>query len=102
MAQAQLASKIARVGWLSASIDNPVQAMGHQILLSAFRRLGFTEGHNLILEHRPIRILRGAKPAELPVQLPTKYEMAVNLKTAKALGLAVPLSIWLRTDEVIE
>ena len=48
------------------------------------------------------RILRGAKPAELPVQLPTKYEMAVNLKTAKALGLNVPQSIVLRADEVIE
>jgi putative ABC transport system substrate-binding protein len=48
------------------------------------------------------RILRGAKPAELPVQLQTKYEMAVNLKTAKALGLAVPPSILLRATEVIE
>jgi ABC-type uncharacterized transport system substrate-binding protein len=48
------------------------------------------------------RILRGAKPAELPVQLPTKFEMAVNVKTAKALGLAVTPSILLRATEVID
>ena len=48
------------------------------------------------------RILRGAKPSELPVQLPIKYLMVVNLRTAKALGLTVPPSILLIADEVIE
>jgi putative ABC transport system substrate-binding protein len=91
---------------ISAAARNNVPAVYH---LPTFARDGglLSYGYDLVDGYRRAasyvdRILRGEKPGDLPVQFPTKFEMIVNRKTAKALGLAVPLSILVRADERIE
>jgi putative ABC transport system substrate-binding protein len=91
---------------ISAAARNNVPAV---YFLSTFARDGglLSYGIDQVDSWRRVasyvdRILRGAKPGDLPVQLPTKFEMVVNLKAAKALGLTVPQSILLRADEVIQ
>jgi putative ABC transport system substrate-binding protein len=91
---------------ISAAARNNVPAV---YTLSFFARDGglLSYGPDLVDNFRRAatyvdRILRGERPGDLPVQFPTKFEMVVNRKTAKALGLAVPPSILLRADEQIE
>jgi len=95
-----------RASIISAAARNNVPAV---YTLSDFARDGglLSYGADQVDTHRRAatyvdRILRGAKPGDLPVQFPTKFEMVVNLKTAKTLGVTVPQSVLLRADEVIE
>jgi putative ABC transport system substrate-binding protein len=103
---ADVFTNVHRVPIISAAARNNLPAVYN---LSGYARDGglLSYGPDLLDSYRRAatyvdRILRGEKPGDLPVQFPVKYEMVVNLKTAKALGLTVPQSILLRADEVIE
>ena len=88
-------------------------ALRHKLPLAALTRVHaeagglLTYGPSLELSYRRAasyvdKIIKGAKPAELPVEQPTNFELVINLKTAKALGMKIPQSILLRADRVIE
>jgi hypothetical protein len=105
-ARAQQPQRMRRVAWLGLGRPDP-QSPYVEALRTGLRELLVTYGPNVRELYRSLgryvdRILRGTPPADLPVEVPTKIELVINVKTAKAIGLDVPIILQQRADEVVE
>jgi putative ABC transport system substrate-binding protein len=92
VADLALKNRLATIGWWRGWPETGALLSYSPSVVEQYRRAA-----NFV-----VKILKGAKPADLPVEQPTKFEFVVNLKTAKALGLTIPPSLLLRADQVIE
>ena len=98
LAQVVQTTKVYRVGFVSPTCPGPTENAFRQ----ALRELGYVEGRNRRAARLVDKILKGAKPAELPVEQPVDVELAVNVRTAKSMQLTIPQVVLVRANKIVE